>query len=223
MIKALIDFYFAGHYHLGREVTIDESHTSERKFDLDGTIGACILPFGAGQASFSNESQQDISVLDYEGYINKYSGTKFYMGRGKCDCILESESVATVVLNEITSSVSGMGNLTLPIFSKKGKTYSGGKFEKAEYQLLVSLQTLLDVPHIAAHLAKQTKRVCLCSYKLYTSKEQSIIGNPVAVFGLGQSEAERQTGEDGVKISCPDIESLGFEYRRISHCFSFSI
>lgn len=101
-------------------MTIDESHTSERKFDLDGTIGACILPFGAGQASFSNESQQDISVLDYEGYINKYSGTKFYMGRGKCDCILESESVATVVLNEITSSVSGMGNLTLPIFSKKG-------------------------------------------------------------------------------------------------------
>lgn len=34
MIKTLIDKHFASHYGLGREVTIDEIHTTESRFDL---------------------------------------------------------------------------------------------------------------------------------------------------------------------------------------------
>lgn len=221
MIKALIDTYFARHYGQGRVVEIDESHTTDSRFDLKENGGAIIVEAGNGYASFGNEPQRDIAVLDYEGYIDKYAGTKFHEKRLKCDCILESENGQTIILDEITSSGKGMENLTEPIVGKK--EYPGGKFEKVEQQLLVSLQTLNDVPEIAAHFASQTKRVCLCSYKLYTFDELELIGNPVSVFSRGQVEAERQAGEDGVIISSPPIESLGFEYRRISHNYTYAI
>lgn len=221
MIKTLIDMHFASHYGLGREVTIDEVHTTESRFDLSENDGASVVAYGSGYASFGNAPQSDIAVLDYEGYIDKYAGTAFQNGRGKCDCILESDAGMTVILDEITSSSSGVENLQKPIHGRKN--YEGGKFEKVEHQLLVSLQTLKGVPEIAAHLDAQTKKVCLCSYKLYTSEEMNLIGNPVSVFSRGQVEAERQTGENGVKISSPQIEAMGFEYRRISHSYIYSI
>ncbi len=221
MIKTLIDTYFAKHYGQGRVVTIDESHTKEKLFDLKSDNGVTIIEAGKGFASFRNEATRDIAVLDYEKYIDKYTGSKFYNGRRKCDCILESENGSTIILDEITSSDSGIENLLKPITDRRA--YTGGKFEKAEQQLLVSLQTLSDVPEIKAHFAAQSKRVCLCSYKLYTSDELELIGNPVKVFSRGQALTERQTGENGVKISSPKIEELGFEYRRISHSFVYSI
>lgn len=221
MIKTLIDMHFASHYGLDRVVTIDEVHTTRSHFDLSENGGASVVDYGSGYASFGNEDGCDIAVLDYEGYIDKYAGTVFHNGMGKCDCILESDAGMTVILDEITSSASGMENLQKPIHGRKD--YEGGKFEKVEHQLLVSLQTLGGVPEIAAHFEKQTKKVCLCSYKLYTSEEMALIGNPVSVFGLGQAEAERQTGENGVKISSPQIETMGFEYRRISHSYIYSI
>lgn len=221
MIKQLIDLHLARHYKLGRVVSIDENRTSDSRFDLQMDGGVVIVPFGNGFASFSNESEMDVAVLDYEGYIEKYSGTQFHNGRLKCDCILESEEATTVILEEITSSGNGIENLQKPIIGKR--EYAGGKFEKAEQQLFVSLQTLYKVPEIAAHFASQSKRVCLCSYKLYTSGEMTLIGNPVEAFSRGMAEAERQSGENGVKISSPQIEAMGFEYRRISHSFAYSI
>ena len=221
MIKQLIDSYFAGFYHLGRVATIDESQTRESRFDLRGENGALVVAYGDGFASFRNNAQSKIAVLDYEGYIDKYTGTAFHTGRMKCDCILESEKEATVILDEITSSNSGIENLQKAI--KGRKPYPGGKFEKAENQLFESLRTLSDVPEIAAHFAKQLKRVCLCSYKLYVADEQSLIGNPVSVFTRGQLEADKQAKGNGVKISCPQIEALGFEFRRISHSYTYYI
>ena len=126
MIKQLIDNHFASHYKLGRVVTIDENHTTDSRFDLNENSGTAIVAFGSGSASFENDAQRDITVLDYEGYIDKYSGTQFHAGRMKCDCILESETGSTVILDEITSSVSGIENLQKPITGKK--EYLGGKF-----------------------------------------------------------------------------------------------
>lgn len=221
MIKQLIDLHFARFYNLGRVVTIDESHTMGHRFDLSGENDAMVVPFGEGYASFCNDTQSEIAILDYEGYIDKYAGTVFHTGRMKCDCVLESQIGATVILDEITSSNSGVDNLQKAITGKK--SYPGGKFEKAESQLLESLRTLSAVPELASHFAKQSKKVCLCSYKLYASAEQSLIGNPVSVFSRGQSEADRLAGENGVKISSPQIEALGFEFRRISHTYAYCI
>lgn len=221
MIKALIDTYFASHYGQRRVVEIDEIHTTDSHFDLREEDGVVVVEAGSGYASFGNEDRHDIAVLDYEGYIDKYAGTKFHEKRLKCDCILESESGRTIILDEITSSGRGMGKLLEPISGKR--EYPGGKFEKVEQQLFVSLQTLSDVPEIAAHFSAQAKRVCLCSYKLYTFDELELIGNPVSVFARGQAEAERQAGEDGVIISSPKIEALGFEYHRISHNYTYAI
>ena len=221
MIKQLIDSHFSKHYNLGRVVTIDETHTSDDRFDLMDDGGVSVVEFGCGFASFDNDAKQDIAILNYEVYIDKFAGTQFHNGRRKCDCILESETGLTVILEEITSSRSGLENLRKAIYDKM--EFPGGKFEKAEQQLLVSLQTLCEIPEIAQHFASQLKRVCLCSYKLFTSKDMELIGNPVVAFSRGQAEAERQAGENGVKISSPQIEALGFEYRRISHSFVYCI
>ena len=139
----------------------------------------------------------------------------------KCDCILELEGESTVFLDEITSLNKGIENLRKAIFGKK--TFPGGKFEKAENQLIESLKTLSAVPEIASYFAQQRKKVCLCSYKLYNSDELTLIGDPVSVFSRGQLEADRQAGENGVKISSPQIEAMGFEYRRISHSYTYRI
>lgn len=221
MIKQLIDTYFAKYYKLSRVRFIDEHHTTEKSFDIKERGNAAIAEFGGGSASFDNEVQRDIAVLDYEGYIDKYVGTVFHAGRLKCDYILESETGTTVIFDEITSSVSGIENLQKPIIGKK--QYPGGKFEKVEQQLFESLKTLHDVPEIAYYLDSRSKRVCLCSYKLFSSIALSLIGDPVTAFARGMKEAERQGGENGVKISCPQIEALGFEYRRISHAFVYHI
>lgn len=221
MIKGLIDSYFANHYGLGRLVLIEEAQTAEKRFDLMDDDGAKIVDYGNGYASFDNDNENEIAVLDYEGYIDKYTGTKFYNGRGKCDCIIESEVGKTLILDEITSSTSGIENLTKPINGRK--KYEGGKFEKVEHQLHDSLQTLIEVPEIASYVNTLSKKICLCSYTLYSSDVMSLIGDPVSAFNLGQKEVERQVGENGAKISCPPIEALGFEFRRISHSFTFSI
>lgn len=221
MIKQLIDSHFARNYHFRRVVTIDESRTKEERFDLKGENGASVVAYGGGFASFKNDSHNEIAVLDYEGYIDKYAGSAFHKGRLKCDYILESEKEATVIFNEITSSNRGIENLQKAITGRK--SYPGGKFEKAENQLFYSLQTLSGVPEVAAYFEKQAKKVCLCSYKLYVSEEQSLIGNPVSVFTRGLSEADMQAGENGVKISSPQIEAFGFEFRRISHSYTFNI
>ena len=78
MIKPWIDMQFASPYVLGREVTIDEIHTTENRFDLSENDGASVVAYGSGYASFGNNAQSDIAVLDYEGYIDKYAGTVFH-------------------------------------------------------------------------------------------------------------------------------------------------
>ena len=66
MIKQLIDSHFSSHYHLARIVTIDESHTKDSRFDLQGENRAMILEYGKGFASFYNETQTDIAVRKRE-------------------------------------------------------------------------------------------------------------------------------------------------------------
>ncbi len=43
MIKQLVDTHFAGHYKLGRVVTIDENHTTDSRFDLNEHSGTAIV------------------------------------------------------------------------------------------------------------------------------------------------------------------------------------
>ena len=228
MMKNLIDKYFAVHYHLHRVVAIDEETTQEEQFDLRDE-SPFLFPFGDGYASFGNANKDKIHVLFYEEYIQKYAGTHFENGRLRCDFIVHGEPSAAIILNEITSSGKGMDDLKKPILKKDKRTgnkiivYAGGKLEKAETQLLQSLQTLNEVPEIGSFFDAQLRKICLCSYKLYTSVDLTLIGNPVEAFNQGMAMIERETGENGTIVSCPDIENLGFEYRRISHNYSFRI
>lgn len=100
-----------------------------------------------------------------------------------------------------------------------------GKFEKIAYQLADSVQTLMDIPQIGEYFNKLQKKICLCSYKLYTQndKRERIIKTNLNSFNRYSKIEAKQTGENGAILSCPQIEKFGFEYRRISHNYAFSI
>lgn len=221
-MKNLIDKYFTAHYAKyfaalrNSKVQIKEEQTTGTSFDLqDGS--PYISANGSGKVSFGNPQGHNISVLGYDDYIRKLPG-KFGTGRMRCDFIIEDKVSGIIVLDEITSTGNGIKGHTKPIKNRKnGKVhYQGGKLEKAQQQLLDTLQTLCEVKEIDCHFKKYNKKICLCSYKLCSSNVQSI-NNTLTAFNQGVVMT------DGMKLSKKDIESLGFEYRRVTHPNVFAL
>lgn len=204
-MKRLIDMYFRNHYGLKNDVEIECEIVQEEAFELTE---------GEGRAKFQNAAKNPIEILDYESYIGKFK--KFAIGRKRCDKLLSDATSGCVILNEITSSVDGLDNLSLP-----DKIYPGGKFEKVKDQLASSLETLVDVPEIKQHFDQQKVRVCLCSYRLYTGTLP--ISDPRKTFHRPLVVVAKATGENGAKLSCPSVEKWGFEYRRISYDYAFPL
>ena len=95
-----------------------------------------------------------------------------------------------------------------------------GKFQKAEIQLAVSLQTLLDVPEIKDYADACAKRVCLLSYRIDNGNDPS--GSQKA-FNRYKAIESKATGSEGALLHQAVIESLGFEYRRISYEYSYAL
>ena len=98
--------------------------------------------------------------------------------------------------------------------------FPNGKFQKAEVQLAVSLQTLLDVPEIKAYADACAKRVCLLSYRIDNGNNPS--GSQKA-FNRYKTIESKATGSVGALLHQAVIESLGFEYRRISYEHSYAL
>lgn len=68
-------------------------------------------------------------------------------------------------------------------------------------------------------MEKFTRKVCLMSYTL-TCKEEVSKARHTFIERYKQVEA-RETGENGSLLACPKLNAEGFEYRRISHEYSF--
>lgn len=213
------------HYGLRRStstVKVPTECTNELRFDLADEHDTMIVAYGSGNVSFERSSRTTIQVIDYERYLSSWAGTGFERGRLRCDFIVyDTEQNGFFILNEQTSTTGSIRNFQKPILDKKTRNvkFSGGKYEKVENQLIQTLQTLKAVPGIEAFMEKFTRKICLMSYTL-TCKEEVSKARHTFIERYKQVEA-RETGENGSLLACPKLNAEGFEYRRISHEYSF--
>ncbi len=77
--------------------------------------------------------------------------------------------------------------------------YPGGKYEKAEIQLLETLRTIRAVPSISAFINRYKRKVCLMSYLIKPDQDSKVSSaqNPLEDIFLIES---RETGENGAFI-----------------------
>ena len=220
-MKTLLENDFPAYYGVGRRRTCVEVQTAEAVFDLKEQSADFVVDYRSGEASFSNVDQDLLSVINYEQYLNCFNGTQMSDGKRRCDFIVSSvDNDVLLLLCEMTSSLDGVENLSLPIKDRNGNViFPRGKYEKAEVQLFQTLDNILAVPTIAAFAASKQKRICLMSYVITHSAEHSA----VEAFGRPRMTEAIETGEDGAEVSCPAIEAFGFRYFRISHDYTFCL
>lgn len=184
------------------------------------------MDYKTGNISFDHSNRTEVQVINYEAYLIGLKGTKFETGRKRCDFILHETGGSCdsfYILNEQTSTKKNIENLSKPILDKdKNVIYPGGKYEKAEIQLLETLRTIKAVPSISAFINRYKRKVCLMSY-LIKPDEDSKVSSAQKSFGRYKLIESRETGENGALLEHPSINAEGFEFRRISHEYSFRL
>lgn len=224
-MKNLFAIDFVGHYGITtRNIMVDESYVTQPVFDIDDKATPFIVAARQGQVSLSNV-HGGVDVLAYEKFINNCKKPiAFSKGLKRCDYVLTSHSNNLVVcLLEMTSAEGSTLSLGKPILNKESGAvmYAGGKYEKVEDQLFASLSTMLAVPAIANDFRSRIRRVCLMSYVVYPYS--SLLDRIKHPFMRYLGIESRETRDAGTWINCPAIQALGFEYRRISHDYTFTL
>lgn len=218
--KELVDKVFLrGHGIPENKIkAIDSEITSSIKFDLIDLSENFVVEHGKGTGSFKNNKEFDIEVLAYGKLIkdNDYKyDTKYvaFKGYKNCDFILYSSANSAIIFNEHTSSIDGTKNLTI-----EDRKTGLSKFQKVEIQLRDSVKKMLEIREINDFITACSTKICLCSYKLYTGENSA-----QKAFNRLSNILDKELGEEGIKLSSPEIEKYGFEYRRISHNYSLEI
>lgn len=223
MMKELLENDFPQYYGVGKRPTAVEKNTSELEFDLVDAPMDFLRPVSTGFVSFINDGK-NLSVINYEGFLNKFGDTKISKGKHRCDFIMtDTISSSLCLLCEITSTKGGVSNLSKPIVKETGKekvkilVFPGGKYEKAEQQLLGTLRNIMPVPTIKSFVDAKSRKVCLMGYKIFP-------GNSTQnAFNRGKQMEAEEAGENGAMIPSPEIEAFGFQYFRISNKYKFKL
>lgn len=227
-ISELLASDFLDNYNVtmkGRITVVSHLIHSE-KFDLDDVEDhvAFIKEAGHGKLSF-NGNLETIEVVGYDDFFKQIKKPRSFVNSLKhCDFLIVSdESSTNFLLIEITSALGGTYNLKEPILNKKtGEVlFRGGKYEKVENQLADSLSTLLAVPSINKKIAGYKRKICLMGYKIipYTDQIKRITHPFQRYLEIEMAE----TTNNGAVIHNLQIETMGFEYRRISNDAVFSL
>lgn len=169
--------------------------TNSPYFEIEDTNTGDILLHthrGTGMAKFSNRDNLNITVINYEKFITSIQDEPFKQGRKRCDIILSCTTNRYFILGELK-------NRKLENENSEKKVRKGAK-----KQLFSSLQTLMSVPHISAYInSKIEKRCC------YFNRQPSPLINLTVINAFNRLS---NIYPDGLKMSKPDIEALGFEF-----------
>lgn len=219
---------FPAHYGLHRsKIDVLNERTNSEHFDLTDKGVNMIVAYQNGNVSFNHSSQTEVEVINYELFLNGLHGTSFERGRKRCDFILYEKGGTGnrfFLLNEQTSTSGSTLNLSKPILDKnRNVVFSGGKYEKVEVQLVETLKTLKAVPNIASFISKYQHKICLMSYEILPLKIDNTSSARKAFTVRYKQVESRATGESGAILEHPILNSEGFEYRRISHDYSFQL
>ena len=218
-IKPLLENDFVAHHGIRTTLVADVLSAESRQFDLDDMPSSVqLMEHGKGKVSLTNDVHGAVEILAYENFVNQCAKPKSFLnGRRKCDYMLvHYADKGYALLIELTSALGTSENLKIPI-----NRYPGGKYEKCEYQLACSLGDLLAVPTINTCLLAKAHRVCLMAYRVNPHTDPDyLMKHPFERYLRVESKV---TAEDGAIVPCLAINDMGFEYRRISHDYSFRL
>lgn len=135
---------------------------------------------------YVNPEGKNITIVDWEAYVNQYTNA-LCAGEGKkCDFIVYDDRGDKFILDELTYSqekhIIGIGSRI-------------GKRIKARIQLSESINKLYSVPEIQAYISAFEKRIALFSYRIAESSDDEIMSTSMAAFSaptrlLGNIEEE---------------------------------
>lgn len=211
-------------YGITSPITINSTTVRATEFDLDDIPGpVCALNIGAGKLTIK-DNNGELEIINYEDFINQCKiPSSFLQGRRKCDFIIVTDN-SQILLVELTSATGSVRNLSKPITTRNGTIiFPGGKYEKVEYQLGATLQTIMPVTTINSFVGQLGKKTALMAYKVFTSPLSPILGTSINVYSRYLTIETRETQRNGALLSCPQIEAYGFEYRRINHNAAFHL
>lgn len=218
-IKTLMEGDFVAHHGIHTSPQAEVVTTDHMLFDLDDMPSpVAVLAHGEGKLSLTNDTYGGMDILAYERFINQCTKpTSFLNGRMKCDYLaVHDAGDGYVLLIELTSALGTTQNLEKPV-----NKFKGGKYEKSEVQLASSLTDLLAVDTVGGLLTAKKHRVCLMAYRVYPHTDPDyLMKHPFERYLRVESKA---TAEDGAIVPCVAINSQGFEYRRISHDYSYHL
>lgn len=212
-------------YGITSPIVINGALVRAQEFDLDDIPGPVRpLAVGAGKVTFK-DNHGELEIVNYENFINqcKYPPA-FLNGRRKCDYAIVSDR-SQMLLIEITSATGSVQNLIKPITNQRtgAVVFPGGKYEKAEYQLGATLQTIMQVMTISNFVNQCRLKTALMAYKVNSLSVVSTLGPIVSTYSRYLAIETRETRQNGALLSCPQIEAYGFEYRRINHNAAFHL
>lgn len=223
MMKNLLENEMPKYYNVGRRRLCDEIVIQKSEFDLVDSSKHFVVDYRKGFASFCNNPYK-LSVVNYDAYIGLFAGTKMENGKRRCDFILtDTDTDDLVMLCEVTSTIGGVENLSIPITKKRKDgseevVFPLGKYKKVEMQLYQTLDNIMTVPKIKSYVDCKKRKICLMSYLIRQTAD-----NAVNAFNRHLMVEAEEAGENGAQISLPCVEQLGFKYFRISHEFAFKI
>ena len=185
MIENLLMKDLIAHYKLPH-TNITSLHLQDRHFELDDIKGQGLTLVSTGTAKFSNPEQLEITIIDYERFINAINNPIFQKDRGRCDLCCTADDY--FVLGELKTA--------------KSRNIKDRRKE-AKQQLLASLKTLNEVPQIATFISAKRKKCCCFFYK-----KPSDIASLSAVSAFNRIN----TYTNGLKGEATHITALGFEF-----------
>jgi hypothetical protein len=146
---------------------------------------------GLGMAAYSNRSSFDVTIINYDKFITSLPNA-FQNGRQRCDLIVYTNTNNRYfLLNEL-----------------KDRKPNKNVRKKAKSQLLESLQCIMAVTAIRIFVNQYTiKRCCYFNKKAIS---------PPSITAPSAFNRLNQLTLNGIQMSSPGIESLGFEFYQYS-------
>ena len=189
-METLLKNDFTAHYGLpiseATNITISTSASYFEIEDDENKETQLHLTVGNGMAAYRNPNGYAVSIINYDKFITGLPRA-FQQGKERCDLIIYTTNQRHFLLNELKDR------------KPKSKVRT-----KSIAQLLSSLTLIMNVPSIATFANTHTFRRC-CFFNKQSMSPPTITAT-IAFNRLGTLVS------GGLKMSNPDIESLGFEF-----------
>lgn len=153
--------------------------------DVNRVVDIRVIP-GSGTAKYSNPNGENVVIIDYDGFLTSLPHA-FQQGKKRCDLIVYTLNDSHFILNELKTGNPNSGTLT-----------------KATVQMFSSLKEIIRVPTIAAFINNFTTKKCC-----YSNKQPAIPS--VTISATLAFNRVNSIVTNGLKLSHPQIEALGFE------------